>query len=746
MRNRWQAWHTHLGKPKLNTTIDGTKYVIWEKDKRQVVLDMELCHALIGLQDREGELSAVHLDMLRFLWHYLMEDSVSGAVLNHGVGFPRMHLVMTFCRLLLDNREKRTTSVAVFCPKVALEQWKHACTACNMDNAQFLDMEGWGQDLKEWEESGGVLVCSVELLSTLFKLADSASRASAYRALCRRGPDIVILDEAARLHTYDPVLQRGLRRIKTKARLALTSLPLDGNVLQHWSVLDWVTPHLLGSKGEFWQVYVRHLVLNDQLSGWVAKHLMKVTQYLTFKLDIGTRLLTLQKKGRQLCEATIFVNMTGEHKAVYQSIATLIRQAIDDGMSKYIAVHALFVAATSPRAFSNLLLEGLCDARDIVRPGLMEHTVERMKETFADLRRQTEPLLQPPIKCAKIELAVKLCQKWVAIKQRPALFVTAPEVKEELRARLTSVFSEHLRSYDLSAEPEERKKQLDSFNTSQEGAILLAPYGSALDCVEDSGWGFVNATHVLVIDASWNPSPLQQVVNRVHHFGVSGVVYVYHLVAVDTIEYNFHLQLSNSFALEGHQVTEKRSLLLPSVTSAIFEDTALTSKESILDWDEDLSEELRKFDAEIVVETAPSRHERSSNILSDHLQIEKPQDVYEAEKVVTAETQTYLSSLPTSLGEIERFMHADHVGRVCRASLVNNLLFTPHMRKTNELLSCWDEYFKLYEQREVTDGVMDEQVRCSPLHKRKRESSETEPMRNSSQRRESGRPYSSNIR
>lgn len=749
VRNRWEAWKRGVGKPNANRTIDGTKYVVWEKENRQVVLNVEFCQALIGLQDREGELSDVHLDILRFLWHCLIEDNCSGAILSHGVGFPRTHLVLTLCHLVLNNAEKKLKSIAVFCPEAALEQWKHACTACKMETVRFLEMEGWSQELKKWEDHGGVLVCPFKVLLSLFKWPDTATRAGAYGALCRKGPDIVILDEATRLQACDPVLQRGLRRVQTKARLALTSSALDGNVLRHWGVLTWAAPDLLGSKEEFWHVYVRHLVSNDGLAERVAQHLLRVTQYVTFKLETDARLLTLQKKGRQLYEATVCVKLPREHKTLYQLLASLVKQAVDGGMSMYVAAHTLLIAATSPQALLTLLSEGLRDDYNVIRPGLMHRTVERLRHSFAELKRQVEPLVRSSIECVKIELAVRLCQKWVAMKQRPAVFTTMPEIEKELRARLAGIFSEQLQSYDLSSKSEDRKKQLDCFNTSQEGAVLLAPYGSALDCVEDSGWGFVNATHVLVIDTSWNPNPLSQVVNRVHHFGASGVVHVYHLIAVDTIEFNIHSHLSKTFASAGSKVPQRRSLLLPGVTTTMFEDVASAPQESNLDWDEELLGELHDFDAEIALETSLSRHEVSSKILSAHLPFQKPEDIFEAERVAAAETRIFLSSLPTST-KVHQFVHNSdehQIWRNPRTSAMTTLLFTPHVAETRTFLSCWDEYFRLYEQDDVTHSMVDvQEERHSPSRRRKREASETEPVRISSRRRESGWPYSSNFR
>ena len=67
--------------------------------------------------------------------------------------------------------------------------------------------------------------------------------------------DIVVADEAQHVKNARSSTARALRSIPSRARVALTGTPVENNLTELWSILDWATPGLLGSRNAFRKVW-----------------------------------------------------------------------------------------------------------------------------------------------------------------------------------------------------------------------------------------------------------------------------------------------------------------------------------------------------------------------------------------------------------------------------------------------------------------------------------------------------------
>lgn len=68
--------------------------------------------------------------------------------------------------------------------------------------------------------------------------------------------EYLILDEAQRIKNIDSVLSKDLRALKTRNRLLLTGTPLQNNLKELWSLLNFLMPQLFESADDFNDLFV----------------------------------------------------------------------------------------------------------------------------------------------------------------------------------------------------------------------------------------------------------------------------------------------------------------------------------------------------------------------------------------------------------------------------------------------------------------------------------------------------------
>jgi SNF2 family DNA or RNA helicase len=119
--------------------------------------------------------------------------------------------------------------------------------------------------LNEWynKAQGSVLLLGYELFRIL-ALNPSSKRGPALNEVQHeevkkkllRGPSIIIADEAHKLKNNDSMINKAVKLLGTKSRIALTGSPLSNNLLEYFAMVDWIAPGYLGEPIEFKANYV----------------------------------------------------------------------------------------------------------------------------------------------------------------------------------------------------------------------------------------------------------------------------------------------------------------------------------------------------------------------------------------------------------------------------------------------------------------------------------------------------------
>jgi SNF2 family DNA or RNA helicase len=103
------------------------------------------------------------------------------------------------------------------------------------------------------------------------------------------GPNIIIADEAHYLKNAQAQISQACRSFRSMSRIAMTGSPLSNNLIEYWTMIDWIDPGFLGPQKEFQSRFV--IPIQDGLyadSDYHEKR-MSLKMLNVLKNDIGPK-------------------------------------------------------------------------------------------------------------------------------------------------------------------------------------------------------------------------------------------------------------------------------------------------------------------------------------------------------------------------------------------------------------------------------------------------------------------------
>ncbi|XP_044969733.1 protein CHROMATIN REMODELING 24-like [Hordeum vulgare subsp. vulgare] len=132
--------------------------------------------------------------------------------------------------------------VMIIAPVSILESWSeelavaglkglvhHICSTSDMKALQIVVKEG------------GILLTSYEMFTRHHKILESPSRRW----------DYVVLDEAHRIKNYEAHVTKAMKSIECTKKILMTGTPIPKNLLDIYSLMDFIQPGILGDKDTF---------------------------------------------------------------------------------------------------------------------------------------------------------------------------------------------------------------------------------------------------------------------------------------------------------------------------------------------------------------------------------------------------------------------------------------------------------------------------------------------------------------
>ncbi|EGN93238.1 hypothetical protein SERLA73DRAFT_172150 [Serpula lacrymans var. lacrymans S7.3] len=526
------------------------------KDKKQkdtkvpVVIDPRLT-AVLRPHQVEG---------VKFLYKcttgMLMENQY-GCIMADEMGLGKtLQCIALLWTLLKQSPHPGKSSVEkciIACPSSLVKNWANEFAKwLGKDAVSILAIDGKGgkaellEKVGRWVTALGrnitqpVMIVSYETLRTL----------SVHLANCSIG--LLLCDEGHRLKNSDSLTFQALNGLNVKRRVILTGTPIQNDLSEYFSLLNFANPNFLGSKNEFRKNFENAIIRGrdanaadavkaasekklKELGGLVTKFIIRRTndllsKYLPVKYE---QVVFCGLSDFQLSLYRLFI-LSPEIKALLRGAESQPLKAIN--ILKKLCNHPeLLDLPNDLRGSENLIPEGFaCAGTTTGRDRNKKQTVRCdwsgkflvLERFLHQIRTQTtDKIVLISNYTQTLDLFEKLC-----------------------RSKKYGFFR-----LDGTMTITKRQKLVDQFNNPEGKEFIFLLSSKAGGC----GINLIGANRLILFDPDWNPAADQQALARVWRDGQKKECFVYRFISTGTIEEKIFQRQASKQALSSAVVDEK---------------------------------------------------------------------------------------------------------------------------------------------------------------------------------------------
>jgi SNF2 family DNA or RNA helicase len=305
---------------------------------------------------------------------------------------------------------------------------------------------------------------------------------------------IVVLDEAQAIKSPDARATRAVCQLNTTHRLCLSGTPIENNLEELWSQFAFLMPGLLGDRRGFAKRFRTPIEKNGdavcraQLVQRIAPFILRRT-----KAEVATELPPKHTILRR-------ITLAPDQRELYETIRGTLYETVREQMAERTLAQSRIIVLDALLK----LRQACCD------PRLVKLQSARSVETSA-----------------KLEDLLEMIGELIPEGRRILLFSQFTSMLDLIKPRLVEA---GIKFVELRGDTRDRAEPVRSFEAGEVPLFLISLKAGG------RGLNLISADTVIHYDPWWNPAVENQASDRAHRIGQTKSVFVYKLIAVDTVE------------------------------------------------------------------------------------------------------------------------------------------------------------------------------------------------------------------
>ena len=307
----------------------------------------------------------------------------------------------------------------------------------------------------------------------------------------------VILDEAQNIKNPETKQARSARALTADYRIALTGTPVENNIGDLWSIMEFLNPSFLGTQADFKRTFFIPIQANRNPEA--VRRLKRFTgPFILRRLKTDKAIISdLPEK----MEMKVFCTLTKEQASLY---AAVVKEAT----------------------------AGLDSAEGIQRRGLILATLSKLKQVCNHPTQFLQDNSSIPGRSGKLARLTEMLEEVIEVGDRALIFSQFAEMGKILCRHLQETFGREVLFLYGAVPKQQRDRMVERFQADGDGPqifILSLKAGG-------TGLNLTRANHVFHFDRWWNPAVENQATDRVFRIGQTKNVQVHKFLCMGTLE------------------------------------------------------------------------------------------------------------------------------------------------------------------------------------------------------------------
>jgi SNF2 family DNA or RNA helicase len=421
-----------------------------------------------------------------YAWLRFLTEWGLGACLADDMGLGKT--VQTLALIARDRAEGATAPVLLICPTSVIENWRKETQRFTPDLSVLIHHGSGRHRAADFLRKARQHALVLSSYSLLYRDLDL------FKGIRWRG---LVLDEAQNIKNAETKQAQAARSVPADYRVALTGTPVENNIGDLWSLMDFLNPGLLGSQAQFRRhFFVPIQVMRDADSITQLKRLTSPFVLRRLKTD---RAIIADLPEKQ--EIKDYCTLTREQASLYRAVLKELEEPLDK-------------------------------AEGIQRKGVILATLMKLKQVCnhpAQFLGDHSAIADRSGKLMRLEA---MLEEVLAEGDRALIFTQFAAMGELLKRYLQRTLGVEVLFLHGGTSRLQRTRMIERFQQEEGGPPLFILSLKA----GGTGLNLTRASQVFHFDRWWNPAVENQATDRAFRIGQRQHVQVHKFVCAGTLE------------------------------------------------------------------------------------------------------------------------------------------------------------------------------------------------------------------